>query len=139
MPKVCCRGNKGRICVLDFLQLLLPNDSIEDCLDEFENIASYKAWPRSRWVELVQPLLTEEYREVYMFITEMIMTTTKQQSSLENAGKILKRRSYSENVFWKSVCSDHWQQETRWPAMLPCNQTGALACESTTKKDDALN
>lgn len=46
------------------VESVLSDDYIEDCLAEFENMA-FKAWPRSRWAELVQSLFTEEYWEVY--------------------------------------------------------------------------
>lgn len=44
---VVAHDNEGVICVSDFIQPILTDDHIEDFLAEFENIASFKAWPRS--------------------------------------------------------------------------------------------
>lgn len=58
MGAVAC-GNKGVICTADFIQPMLPNDHIEYVLAAFENMASFKAWPRGCGAGLVQPFLTQ--------------------------------------------------------------------------------
>lgn len=58
-------GNKAEIHTADFIWPMLPSEHVEDFLDDFAMIASYRGWPKSRWVELVQPFLMEEYQEVY--------------------------------------------------------------------------
>lgn len=58
-------GNKAEIHTADFIRPMLPSEHVIDFLDDFAMIASYRGWPKSRWVELVQPFLMEEYQEVY--------------------------------------------------------------------------
>lgn len=55
--RTVAQGNEGLSCGVDFIQPMLPVDHIEDFLAEFKNIASFKAWPRGRWAELLQPFL----------------------------------------------------------------------------------
>lgn len=48
-------GNKAEIHTADFIRPMLPSEHVIDFLDDFAMIASYRGWPKSRWVELVQP------------------------------------------------------------------------------------